>query len=155
MQAARPAVPNYISGSTASDNCDGNPTVTQSPAAGTLVGVGPHTVTVNATDSSGNHSSDVVVFTVNDNTAPVISCPSNIVVYLPLNSSATSMTVSYPAVTATDNCSASSITTRPSFWLGLPVGTQLSARRRPMWRVIPDLQLSVTVRYDFTGFFSR
>ena len=149
------AVPNYISGSTASDNCDGNPTVTQSPAAGTLVGVGPHTVTVNATDSSGNHSSDVVVFTVNDNTAPVISCPSNIVVYLPLNSSATSMTVSYPAVTATDNCSASSITTSRASGSAFPVGTTtVSATATDVAGNSSTCSFSVTVRYDFTGFFS-
>jgi hypothetical protein len=70
-------VPDYAAGSTASDNC-GNPTVAQSPAAGTLVGPGPHTVTVTATDDSGNTSSDTVVFTVNDTTAPTISCPANI-----------------------------------------------------------------------------
>src|SRR5262249_52280057 len=41
------AVPNVLGGVTVSDNCSGAAqiTVSQSPAAGTLVGLGPHTIT--------------------------------------------------------------------------------------------------------------
>src|SRR6185503_12117018 len=60
-------VPDYRPGTTAADNC-GSVTLSQSPAPGTLVGYGPHTVTVTANDGHGNTASDDVVFTVNDNT---------------------------------------------------------------------------------------
>src|SRR5439155_1243661 len=50
------AVPNVLSGVTVSDNCTsaGSITLSQSPAAGTMVGLGPHTITVTATDAAGN-----------------------------------------------------------------------------------------------------
>ena len=146
-------VPNYVAGSTASDNC-GNPTVTQSPAAGTLVGIGPHTVTVTATDGAGNHSSDAVVFTVIDNTPPVISCPANIVVHLPLNSTATSMAVSYPAATATDNCSVPTVTSLPASGSVFSVGTTtVNATATDAAGNSSSCSFTVTVLYNFTGFF--
>ena len=39
-------IPNVLGGVTASDNCDTSLTLSQSPAAGTLVGLGMHTITV-------------------------------------------------------------------------------------------------------------
>ena len=47
-------------------NC-GSCNALQTPARGTLVGYGPHTITVTANDGHGNTASDTVVFTVNDN----------------------------------------------------------------------------------------
>src|SRR5204863_3658 len=64
------AVPDVATGTVASDNCSGV-TKTQSPAAGALVGLGPHTITVTATDAAGNHSDSSTTFTVNDTTPPV------------------------------------------------------------------------------------
>lgn len=56
--------PDYTGLATANDNCPGTATVSQSPAPGTTVsGVGPMTVTLTATDASGNTAS--CVFTVN------------------------------------------------------------------------------------------
>jgi uncharacterized repeat protein (TIGR01451 family) len=95
-------VPNYVSGTNASDNCDSSVTLTQSPAAGTMVGKGPHTVTVTGTDDSGNHSSDDVVFTVNDTTAPVITCPGDIT--RSNDSGVCSASINPGTATATDNC---------------------------------------------------
>ncbi|MEO8435225.1 MAG: HYR domain-containing protein, partial [Pyrinomonadaceae bacterium] len=94
-------VPDYASASSRSDNC-GPVTVTQSPAAGTMVGKGPHTVTVTATDGAGNSSSDTVVFAVNDTTPPVITCPANIVT--PAAPGTCSASVNPGTATATDNC---------------------------------------------------
>jgi hypothetical protein len=97
------AVPNYASAATASDNC-GPVTKSQSPAAGTMVGLGPHTVTVTATDGAGNSSSCTTTFTVNDTTAPVITCPANIVT--PAGSGSCSASLNPGTATATDNCDA-------------------------------------------------
>ena len=57
-------IPNFVSAITAQDNCSGPVTITQSPAAGTTVGVGTHTVTITATDQAGNARSQTTTFTV-------------------------------------------------------------------------------------------
>jgi uncharacterized repeat protein (TIGR01451 family) len=106
------AVPNYVAGSTASDNC-GNVTVTQSPAAGTLVGYGPHTVIVTATDPSGNTASDNVVFTVNDATAPSITAPADSSANA--DSSCQAAVPDYrPSTVASDNCGSVTLTQSPA-----------------------------------------
>src|SRR3989449_286347 len=65
-----------MGGVSASDGC--SPTnqiaLIQSPAAGTLVGLGSHTITVTATDEAGNSAICTTSFTVSDNTAPTVSC---------------------------------------------------------------------------------
>jgi hypothetical protein len=53
-------------------------TLSQSPAAGTLVGLGTTTITVTATDASHNSSSCATTFTVIDNTPPTINAPADI-----------------------------------------------------------------------------
>ncbi len=57
------AIPDVVSGITAADNC-GPVTVAQSPAAGTMVGVGTHTITMTATDAARNTSTVTTTFTV-------------------------------------------------------------------------------------------
>ena len=56
-------IPNVVAGATFSDNC-GPVTVTQSPLAGTVVGLGTHTITLTATDGAGNTSTATTTFTV-------------------------------------------------------------------------------------------
>ncbi len=56
-------VPNFTSGVVASDNCS-SVTITQSPLAGTTRPVGTHTITLTATDASGNSSTCTVSLTV-------------------------------------------------------------------------------------------
>src|SRR5207249_255646 len=70
------AVPNVLSGVTVSDSCSGTNAITlsQSPAAGTLVGLGAHTITVTATDAAGNSATCTTIFTVTDPTAPTVNC---------------------------------------------------------------------------------
>src|SRR5262249_56088118 len=70
-------VPNVLGGVTVSDNCSGAAqiTVSQSPAAGTLVGLGPHTITVTAGGGGNNSAGCTTAFTVNDTTPPSVSCP--------------------------------------------------------------------------------
>jgi endonuclease G len=57
------AIPNVLASTSASDNC-GPVTLTQSPLAGTMVGVGTHTITITATDAVGNTSTVTTTFTV-------------------------------------------------------------------------------------------
>lgn len=57
------AIPNVLANTTASDNC-GPVTLSQSPVAGTMVGVGTHTITITATDAAGNTRSATTTFTV-------------------------------------------------------------------------------------------
>jgi uncharacterized repeat protein (TIGR01451 family) len=94
-------VPDFTGGTVTSDTCaSGDPiVVTQEPAAGTLLGAGVHTITLTATDGSGNHGTATTTFGVVDNTPPTLT----------LNGPAT-MTVechtsfSDPGATAQDNC---------------------------------------------------
>src|SRR5205823_10074911 len=70
------AVPNVLSGVSVSDACSAPSAITlsQSPAAGTLVGLGTHTITVTATDQAGNSASCTTTFTVTNSTVPTVSC---------------------------------------------------------------------------------
>ncbi len=56
-------VPNVLLHTSASDN-SGSVNLQQSPIAGTIVGAGPHTITVTAIDPSGNSSTATTTFTV-------------------------------------------------------------------------------------------
>jgi sugar lactone lactonase YvrE len=61
------ALPDLTSEVVVTDNCGGTPTVTQSPAAGTLLGLGTNLVVWTATDTHGNSASctqQVIVATV-------------------------------------------------------------------------------------------
>jgi uncharacterized repeat protein (TIGR01451 family) len=101
------------SSSDTSDACAGHPhfTYTQTPAAGTPVGIGSHTVHIESNDGSsnnggaGNTATKDVTFTVNDTTAPAISCPANIV--RGNDPGTCSATVDPGTATATDNCDSS------------------------------------------------
>jgi hypothetical protein len=71
-------VPDVVAGVSASDSCGGPVTLSQSPAAGMLVGLGTTTITVTATDASHNSSSCSTTFTVSDTTPPTITAPADI-----------------------------------------------------------------------------
>lgn len=115
-------VPNVLGGVTTSDNCSasGNITVSQSPTAGTLVGVGQTTITVTSTDEATNQSTCTTTFTVNDTTAPQITCPANITVSAP--SGACSATVNYTTPSATDACGTANVVCLPASGSSFPSG---------------------------------
>ncbi len=98
------AVPNVVSGVVASDNCTAanQLTITQSPAAGTLLAKGQYSITVTVTDASGNSTTGSVPLSVIDTTAPVIqSLSASPNVLSPPNHQMVPITVS---ASATDNC---------------------------------------------------
>src|SRR5204863_5815415 len=61
-------VPDVLGGVSTSDSCSGTNgiTLSQSPAAGTLVGLGVHVITVTATDAATNSATCTTTFTVSD-----------------------------------------------------------------------------------------
>src|SRR5439155_15794267 len=63
-------VPNVMGGVSVSEGCSGAGSITlsQSPEAGTLVGLGTHTITVTATDAATNSATCTTTFTVTDTT---------------------------------------------------------------------------------------
>jgi len=143
---------------TASDNC-GTPTVTvaQTTNGGAGSAASPLVITrtFTATDASGNHTSATQTITVIDDTPPTISCPANIVAYLPLHSTATSMAVTFPAPTASDNCGSVNVVSSAASGSVFPVGTTtITSTATDAVGNQASCTFTVTVLYDFTGFFS-
>ncbi|MFT4543830.1 MAG: hypothetical protein ACI9EQ_000280, partial [Bacteroidia bacterium] len=66
----------YTSLGIASDNCDQNPTVTQNPVSGTLIGT-TTTVTLTAMDANGNTGTCTLDVVPTDGTNPTITCPGD------------------------------------------------------------------------------
>ncbi len=60
-------VPDLAGAATATDNCDGAPTVEQDIAAGSTIGLGDTVITLTATDADGNASTCTVTITVEAN----------------------------------------------------------------------------------------
>jgi uncharacterized repeat protein (TIGR01451 family) len=117
-------VPDYTTEATVSDNCACSSsdesedcqgrepiTITQTPAAGTVIGLGPQTITLTANDGSsnnngaGNTATVQFTITVKDTTAPTISCPDPIEVSN--DPGECSAVVNPGTATATDNCDSS------------------------------------------------
>lgn len=138
------------------DNC-GAPIVTVSETStgtGTLANPKVITRTFTATDASLNTSSATQTIIVTDSTPPTISCPSNITVYLPLNSPATTMPVSF-TVGASDNCSGVSVSTTKASGSNFDVGTTtVTATATDAVGNTASCSFTVTVLYNFTGFFA-
>jgi len=103
--------------------------VTQTPAPGTVVGLGPHTITLSANDQSdnnngaGNSASVQVTFNVVDTTAPVFTfVPAAITAYTGPLATTCDTVVDPGTATASDNCGPITITRSPS-GNTFPVGT--------------------------------
>ena len=141
----------------ADDNCDGETVARSGVPSGNTFPLGDTTVTYTVTDASGNTASDTQVVTVVDNTPPVVTPPANITVYLPLNSTATSMAVSYPnPATATDNCPGTiTFDYSPASGSTFSVGTStVTVTATDAHNNSAQATFTVTVLYNFTGFFS-
>jgi len=92
----------YTSLITFSDNCDANPSLTQYPTVGTPI-ITYTEVTMTATDSSGNIDSCSFLVIVNDNQAPIVTCPADSNVFA--NDSCKYLLEDMTSfVVATDNC---------------------------------------------------
>ncbi len=106
------ALPDFASLTSATDNCDPNPSISQSPAVGsTYQGTTPFSVTMYAQDVSGNIDSCTFTFTPQDTISPSITCPGNI--------SSCNPVVSFALPSASDNCGTALVTQTT----GLPSGS--------------------------------
>jgi uncharacterized repeat protein (TIGR01451 family) len=141
----------------ANDACDGPESVTRSGVpSGNAFPVGQTVITYSATDSHNNTGTATQTVTVIDNTPPTISCPANITVTLPLNSTATSMVVNYTAPVGTDNCPGATTTRTAGLASGasFPVGPTINTFRvTDASGNFAECPFTVTVLYNFTGFF--
>lgn len=108
------AVPSVTGGVVASDNCTDTAslTVTQSPAAGTLVGVGTTTITITVKDAANNSATCTTTFTVSDTTPPTAVC-KNATVALDASGNA-SITAADVDNGSSDNCGITSRTVSQS-----------------------------------------
>ncbi|MFM7295732.1 MAG: HYR domain-containing protein, partial [Planctomycetota bacterium] len=94
--------------------------VTSNPASGSVFPIGTTTVTVTATDFFGTQQCTFTV-TVNDCTAPTISCPSNVTACA--DNGACSAVVNFN-VTGVDGCSTPvTVVSNPSSGSSFPIGT--------------------------------
>ena len=142
-------------GATAADTCAGDLT-SQIIVTGSVDVNTPGTDTLTYTVGDGEKNASITrTVNVVDTTPPTITCPANIVVMLPPNSTSTSMIVSYPAVTANDTCSGVTVTSNPVSGSVFPVGTTtVSAMASDASSNPSSCSFTVTVLYNFTGFFS-
>src|SRR5207249_6183950 len=99
-------VPNVLGGVSVSDSCTPTNaiTLTQSPLAGTLVGLGTNTITVTATDAAGNSATCTTSFVVTDNTAPTVICSATPSAFADANCQAAVPNV-LGGVSVSDSCS--------------------------------------------------
>ena len=132
-------------------NAVGNVTADISAACG-AVGAA---FTLRVTDSGGLFAQATLnVAVTNETTPPVIDPISNVVVNLPLNSSATSTTIIFPTPTATDNCSTPTVTTNPVSGTVFNVGTTtVNVTATDGNGTTATSSFTVTVLYNFAGFF--
>lgn len=148
----------HPSQATAADNCGAaNVAVSETTNGGAGTAASPLVITrtYTATDASGRTASDAQVITVADATAPVISCPANIVVHLPPDSPAVSMPVNFAAPTATDNCGTPAVAVSRAPGSVFPAGTTTVTATADDGRGnTSSCSFTVTVLYNFEGFFA-
>jgi probable HAF family extracellular repeat protein len=142
------ALPNLAAEVTATDNCSVELSRSQTPAPGTLFGLGTYPVTLMVTDAAGNTTLVTTTFTVVDRTAPVITSISvspNVIT--DANRNMVPVTVS---VTAHDNCDPSPVARIVSITSDEPV-TGPTDNTSPDWQLSGGLNAQVRAEYSKKG----
>lgn len=98
---------NFVPTVVVTDNCDPAPAVVQTPGPGTLVGLGVQSVSITATDYHGQSSVCNFTVTVQDQTPPTISCPSDTTIGLSIFACNAILPDYRGLVNGNDNCSGS------------------------------------------------
>lgn len=104
------AAPNYTGLATSSDNCDGSPVITQSPAVGATLTGPVSSITLTSTDFALNSTS--CTFTVSDTRPPLVTCPANQVVASNINCQYSLLNY-LPLTTSSDNCGSVTLAQTP------------------------------------------
>ncbi|HEX4947303.1 MAG TPA: PxKF domain-containing protein, partial [Blastocatellia bacterium] len=109
-------------------------------------------------DGSLFAASELTVNVSLETTPPTINAINNVIVSLPPNSTATSMVVTFPLPTASDNCTANpTVMTYPVSGSNFPVGVttvNVTARDGADNQATSSFTVTVSAGYNFTGFFS-
>jgi|GEM_PF-6422503 len=99
-------VPDLVAEVVATDHCDTDLTITQEPAAGTVIGLGDTEVTTTVEDDGGNKTTCTVTITVIDDIDPtIITCPDDRIESADANCETTVPNL-IDEVVAEDNCDA-------------------------------------------------
>lgn len=115
--------PDLTSGATATDTCNTTAAVTQAPAAGTPINVGITTITLTATDLSGNTSTCQVPVQVVDTIPPTITTCANTTTLVPGANCQADLPDLTASVTSADNCTGVTVTQSPAPGTSLGVGS--------------------------------
>ncbi len=99
---------------------DAGDTITLSQNPPGPYSLGDTTVTLTVMDNHGASNSCSAVVTVNDTTAPSVTCPDDISTNIP--SGQTSVVVNYPQPTASDNCGSVTANCAPASGSSFPLG---------------------------------
>jgi hypothetical protein len=128
---------------TVSDICDSTPTITWSHGPTAVFPLGNTTVTVTATDASGNSANDTVIVTVEDTTSPEISVAVSPATLWPPNHKMVDITAT---VTVTDICDADPTVVLTSITSDEPD----DARGNGDGKTVNDIQADIgTTDYEF------
>jgi len=102
-------LPDYTTTVIASDNCDENPDITQSPLAGSNISGDNNTVVLSVTDDAGNRTEITFDVEVTDTTKPVIACAGPVNINADQNNTYTVSGTEFDPVEISDNCEIESI----------------------------------------------
>jgi len=103
------SLPDYTGNVTATDNCDANLNITQSPIAGTTILGATNTVTLTVSDTAGNFAEVSFNVDVVDNTNPTITCVGNQTVNADSTNTYTVQETQFDPTETNDNCEVASI----------------------------------------------
>ena len=98
----------------ATDNCSAAPSIAYSQTTFTCADLGANTVTITATDASGNAATSTITVTVDDNIAPSITTLSSIADVALNANGAASISMNDVVSSVTDNCGAPTVTITPN-----------------------------------------
>jgi hypothetical protein len=154
VSCANAVPPANDSSVTATDNC-GTVTITHDPdLISNQTCPNEYTITrkYHATDACGNVTDRCQTITVNDTTAPSITCPGNVTVFC---AGSAGSTVTYDTPTASDNCGGNpTVVCAPPSGNAFPIGsTTVNCTATDSCGNINSCNFTVSVNYNFNGFF--